>query len=405
MFCTNYFSSQQKEIPHKHNNYQNVIPPTNRNLSFFFKGTKCVRQSGARVVNRRTVYRVQCVDAAQPFDHEFRLSKKLNMLDYKIGIVGFGNFGQFLAARIAQNAKEVIATSRGDYSAAAAKMGVRFFQDQHDFCEEHPDIVILATSILSTEKVLQSLPMQRLRRNTLIVDVLSVKEFPKRLLLSYLPPSMDILCTHPMFGPDSGKGSWKELNFMFDKVRISQNKERIERVEKFLQLFKKEGCRMVEMTCERHDLLAASTQFITHTVGRVLGAMELDSTEINTQGFDSLLQLVNNTTNDSFDLYYGLFMYNSKATEELEKMETAFSEVKNMLMGRLHDSLRQQMFHTMPNHGRIHSPEKRETSFPPLTTLHSNGAPSDQQDFLKLQEVKEQIALPENSVQASQNSD
>ena len=67
---------------------------------------------------------------------------------------------------------------------------------------------------------------------------------------------------------------------------------------------------MVEMTCEEHDKLAASSQFITHTVGRMLGRMELPDTPINTKGYESLLSLVRNTTNDSFDLYYGLFMYN-----------------------------------------------------------------------------------------------
>jgi hypothetical protein len=30
---------------------------------------------------------------------------------------------------------------------------------------------------------------------------------------------------------------------------------------------------------------------------------------------------VNNTTNDSFELYYGLFLYNRNATEELERLE------------------------------------------------------------------------------------
>ncbi len=43
---------------------------------------------------------------------------------------------------------------------------------------------------------------------------------------------------------------------------------------------------MVEMTCEEHDRQAASTQFVTHTVGRMLGAMELKSTDINTKGFE-----------------------------------------------------------------------------------------------------------------------
>jgi arogenate dehydrogenase (NADP+) len=34
-------------------------------------------------------------------------------------------------------------------------MGAEFYEDADDFCEEHPDVVILATSILSTEPVLR----------------------------------------------------------------------------------------------------------------------------------------------------------------------------------------------------------------------------------------------------------
>ena len=78
-----------------------------------------------------------------------------------------------------------------------------------------------------------------------------------------------------------------------------------------LQVFEGEGCRMVEMSCEEHDRIAASTQFMTHTVGRILGSMALAPTAIDTKGFQSLLSLVDNTTHDSFDLYYGLFMYNA----------------------------------------------------------------------------------------------
>ena len=78
-----------------------------------------------------------------------------------------------------------------------------------------------------------------------------------------------------------------------------------------LQVFEGEGCRMVEMSCEDHDRIAASTQFMTHTVGRILGSMDLAPTAIDTRGFQSLLSLVDNTTHDSFDLYYGLFMYNA----------------------------------------------------------------------------------------------
>lgn len=78
---------------------------------------------------------------------------------------------------------------------------------------------------------------------------------------------------------------------------------------------------MVEMTCEEHDQAAASTQFVTHTVGRTLGTLRLQPTPIDTKGFEALLQLVNQTNTDSFDLYYGLFLYNQNATDELERLE------------------------------------------------------------------------------------
>lgn len=91
---------------------------------------------------------------------------------------------------------------------------------------------------------------------------------------------------------------------------------------------------MESMSSEEHDRFAASSQFITHTVGRVLGNLHLESTPINTAGYSSLLDLVRNTSSDSFELYYGLFMYNQNATEELNKLEEAFDEVKKQLFGR-----------------------------------------------------------------------
>lgn len=288
---------------------------------------------------------VVALDAAFPFDREAKLrARHSQQTRLKIGIVGFGTFGQFLAKRMVQAGHEVIATSRSPYHDIAAQIGVSYFTDADDFCEEHPEVVILATSILSTESVLAALPVQRLKRSTLFVDVLSVKEFPKRLLLRVLPPEVDILCTHPMFGPDSGKGSWSGLNFQFERVRIGADPERQRRCDAFLQFFEREGCRMVEMSCEEHDQLAASTQFITHTVGRTLGAMQLQATPIDTKGFQSLLSLVDLTANDSFELYYGLFMYNQNSTEQLDRLEKAFDEVKARLLAQLHDKVRQQIF-------------------------------------------------------------
>ncbi|KAL0403848.1 UNVERIFIED_CONTAM: Arogenate dehydrogenase 2, chloroplastic [Sesamum radiatum] len=169
-----------------------------------------------------------------------------------------------------------------------------------------------------------------------------------------------------MFGPESGKHSWQNLPFVFEKVRIGNEDSRLSRVENFLDIFKKEGCRMVEMTCAEHDKYAAGTQFITHTMGRILEKLQLDSTPINTKGYETLLDLVDNTASDSFDLYYGLFMYNKNAMEQLERLDLAFEALKKELFGHLHEILRKQLF------GKA---EEGGLRGPLLEKLPKNGAP------------------------------
>ena len=76
----------------------------------------------------------------------------------------------------------------------------------------------------------------------------------------------------------------------------------------------------------------------------MLGTMELAETTISTKGFESLMSLVDNTYHDSFDLYYGLFVYNENASAELARLELAFDQVKGQLVSRLHELIRSQHF-------------------------------------------------------------
>ncbi|KAJ0239829.1 hypothetical protein HA466_0225520 [Hirschfeldia incana] len=277
--------------------------------------------------------------------YEYNAEDDGSMRLLKIGIVGFGNFGQFLAKTMVKQGHTVLAYSRTDYTDAAAELGVSYFSDVDDMFEEHPEVILLCTSILSTEKVLKSLPFQRLKRSTLFVDVLSVKEFPRNAFLQTLPQDFDILCTHPMFGPESGKNGWEGLSFVFDKVRIGTDDDRrASRCDSFLDIFAREGCSMVEMSCAEHDRHAAGSQFITHTVGRVLEKLGLEATPVDTKGYETLLKLVENTAGDSFDLYYGLFLYNPNAMEQLERFGFAFESLKKQLFGRLHGLLHKQLF-------------------------------------------------------------
>merc|ERR1712192_380773 len=149
----------------------------------------------------------------------------------------------------------------------------------------------------------------------------------KTTMLALLPDSCDILCTHPMFGPQSGKHSWNGLPFVFERVRLHDAAS----CEEFLQWWIQQGCRMVDMTCELHDECAASSQFITHFTGRVLHRLGLQSTPINTKGFESLLHLTDNTCKDSFDLFFALYKCNPNSEVQLQAFQSAIAEVSAQL--------------------------------------------------------------------------
>lgn len=292
-----------------------------------------------------------------------------------IGVVGFGRFGQFIAKTFSKHGR-VVATSRSDYTDLANNMGVNYIplSDPESFLNENLDVIVLATSIVSFEGTVNNLiphlknhiEKNGLDRGPLIVDVLSVKDYPRQILLDLLPPECDILCTHPMFGPDSGKNGWHGLNFVYERTRIDgvvldqsetnamgddtdsfveegsgkihsvhENSEsHIEgkdRIERFLSIWEEEGCRMVALSCRDHDLFAANSQFVTHLVGRILGAQGLEPTPIDTKGFDSVLKVVDSTTADSFDLFYGLYKYNKNSLDTILKLRDSMDDVVEKL--------------------------------------------------------------------------
>ena len=76
----------------------------------------------------------------------------------------------------------------------------------------------------------------------LLVDVLSVKEHPRTTLLANAPAGASILCTHPMFGPESGRLGWAALPLVYDRVRLFDAHTDV--CERFLSIFEQRGCKV-----------------------------------------------------------------------------------------------------------------------------------------------------------------
>jgi arogenate dehydrogenase (NADP+) len=183
--------------------------------------------------------------------------------------------------------------------------------------------------VLAFEDVLRSTPAAGLA-GKLVVDVCSVKRHPKKLFLDLLPQNSDILCTHPIFGPDSARHSWLGLPMMYDRLRVADPS----RCAQFLSIFERERCNMIEMPCELHDKYSASSQFTSHLIGRMCSTQGFQQTPIDSVGVQSMFRLIDTTSKDSFDLFYSLFKFNEHSYEQLAKMRDTLAALERQLAAK-----------------------------------------------------------------------
>lgn len=233
----------------------------------------------------------------------------------KIGIIGFGRFGKILMKMLSAE-KEIFIHdpngNTGDYPNISLLEIVK--------CE----ILFIAVPIREFENIIKSLQGFNLQ-NTTIIDVCSVKLHPVQVMEKYLPENVGIIATHPMFGPDS-YSPFRELKMVMHPVRDIHNQ-----FDKLKHTFEKQSISIVEMTPDAHDKDAAMSQGITHFIGRVLCESGISSTKINTLGFNELLGVIEQTCNDSWDLFKDLQNYNPYTVEMIEKLEEGIKMVRNQI--------------------------------------------------------------------------
>ena len=233
----------------------------------------------------------------------------------KIGIIGFGRFGEILAEILSTQNEIFIHDSngiKGDYQNLSLLEIIK--------CE----ILFIAVPIREFKYVIKALREFNLQ-NTTIVDVCSVKLYPVQVMQEYLPKNTGIIATHPMFGPDS-YSPFRELKMVMYPVRDIHNQ-----YDKLKHTFESKSISVVEMSPEVHDRDAAMSQGITHFIGRVLSEAGISSTKINTFGFNELLGVIEQTCNDSLDLFKDLQNYNPYTIEMIKKLEEAINMVQNQI--------------------------------------------------------------------------
>lgn len=217
----------------------------------------------------------------------------------KIAIIGYGRFGKLLSGILAPYGEIFISEKK-----PIRDKSINLIQQKELILM---DWVILAVPISELEKILEDIK-PHLKKGCLVMDVSSVKVHPCRWLKRHLPRQVEILGTHPMFGPDSAKDGLEGLKIVVCPVRISSNK-----LKELTRIFKDMKLEVIRTTPKKHDQEAAKSLSLVHFLGRALGMMKIGKQNITTLGYERLLLVNETVNNDSWQLFLDMHRYNPYA--------------------------------------------------------------------------------------------
>jgi chorismate mutase/prephenate dehydrogenase len=171
---------------------------------------------------------------------------------FSIGIIGgTQGMGGFLARVFADAGFPVDAMGLG-VGASAVEVAAR------------NDLVVVAVPIDKTVEVIREIA-PHVRKGACLMDITSIKRAPLEAMLEAAPEGVDVVGTHPMFGPHGAD---------FDRQKVVLCKGRGEdgfaRVRRLYEAF---GAETIEASAEEHDSQMALIQVLVHEKTMVLGSV------------------------------------------------------------------------------------------------------------------------------------
>ena len=238
-----------------------------------------------------------------------------------IGIIGFGRFGELTARYLAEDF-EVFVFNRTNKSAGIKKSGARS-ASLRTVCRQK--IVILCVPISALKQVLVEIgPL--LKKDSVVVDVCSVKVYPTQWMKASLPETVSILATHPIFGPDSAADSLRGRKIFLSPIRI--RKKQYQKIKTYLA---SKQLVLIESTPEDHDEQIAVSLALTHYLGRTLSEFGATPLNIDSEGYKRLLHILEVVEHDTWQLFYDMHRYNPYAQEKRAAFMQAMQKLNEQI--------------------------------------------------------------------------
>lgn len=222
-----------------------------------------------------------------------------------LGLIGFGQFGQLAAGVLKAHFDVLVADAAEEAPARAAELGVAFGPLSAAAARE---VVVVAVPVAVMQSVFTAIA-PHLQPGALVIDVGSVKMLPAQWMDELLPAHVDIVATHPLFGPQSvARDGLPGLRFVVCPVRGDRH-------QKVAAFGRSLGLAVTVTTPQEHDEEMAYVQALTHLIGRSLVNLGIPDERLATQSYQHLLELCGLIGADTFELFTAIQTQNPYASQ------------------------------------------------------------------------------------------
>ncbi len=237
-----------------------------------------------------------------------------------IGLVGLGRFGKMVYRYLPQGNHLRVYDSDPTKLEGIAEAST--FQDVVG-----SQLLILCIPISAIEQTCRDMA-PFLKSGQVVLDTCSVKETPLRSLLTLLPSDVEVLGTHPLFGPDSGRQGIAGLKIALCPVRIHPETYGV--IRGYLEA---QRLVVIETTPEDHDRCIAQSQAIFHLIARAIKQLGWGGHSVSTPGPTTFYHLVESVQHDTDQLFQDLERENPYAAEYrrqfIERLGLVHEELSN----------------------------------------------------------------------------
>ena len=233
----------------------------------------------------------------------------------RVSIIGFGRFGAMLHSLLSKGFEVDVFDKNSIDNSDVNEVSLE------DALQN--ETIFIAVPIRDFENLVKDIS-KKISSGKTVIDVCSVKVFPKKVMLDNLSNETDIIATHPLFGPDSLKDSGSVMTM--ESVRNTFG-----RYDFWKNYFESQNILIEEISAKEHDMMAARSQGLTHFVGRVIDDFGTNQTRIDTEGYKALHKLVNQTCNDTWELFEDIQNFNPFTEKLISELNESFEKISEII--------------------------------------------------------------------------